>query len=107
MTTWRASILLRECDGQRTATKHLTNVKKLYIIVTVLNKTKQMTTVTESGGRQNMYPTEPRPYLDESYKGYGLNAEQINGRLAMIGLVTGFISYAYTGNFFFFGLLGF
>ena len=66
-----------------------------------------MTTVTESGGRQNMYPTEPRPYLDESYKGYGLNAEQINGRLAMIGLVTGFISYAYTGNFFFGGILGF
>ena len=34
-------------------------------------------------------------------------AEKLNGRLAMIGLVTGFISYAYTGNFFFFGLLGF
>ena len=50
-----------------------------------------MTTVTESGGRQNMYPTEPRPYLDESYEGYGPNAEKLNGRLAMLGLVAGFV----------------
>ena len=25
-----------------------------------------MTTTTESGGRQNMFPTETRPYIDES-----------------------------------------
>ena len=60
----------------------LTNVKLLYIIVTVLNKTKQMTTnvVTESGGRQNMYPTEPRPYIDEtvSYDGYPQNLSLIH-----------------------------
>ena len=66
-----------------------------------------MTTVTESGGRQNMNPTEPRPYLDTEYKGYGPNAEQLNGRLAMLGFTTGLISYIATGSFFFFGILGF
>ena len=54
-----------------------------------------------------MYPTETRPYIDESYPGYGKNAELLNGRLAMLGLVAGFISYVTTGNFFFGGLLGF
>ena len=66
-----------------------------------------MTTVTESGGRQNMYPTETRPYLDESYEGYGPTAEKLNGRLAMLGLVAGTISYIATGSFFFGGILGF
>jgi hypothetical protein len=68
-----------------------------------------MTTTTESGGRQNMYPTETRPYIDESisYESYAKNAEKINGRWAMLGLVSGFISYTLTGNFFFGGLLGF
>jgi|TARA_B100000123_G_scaffold261036_1_gene227896 hypothetical protein len=66
-----------------------------------------MTTTTESGGRQNMYPTETRPYLDENYKGYGPNAELLNGRLAMLGLVAGFVSYVTTGHFFFGGILGF
>ena len=46
-----------------------------------------MTTTTESGGRQNMFPTETRPYIDENYEGYGRNAEKLNGRLAMLGLV--------------------
>ena len=59
-----------------------------------------MTTVTESGGRQNMYPTETRPYIDESisYESWAKNAEKINGRWAMLGLVAGFISYVTTGN---------
>ena len=80
----------------------LTNVKLLYIIVTVLNKTKQMTTnvVTESGGRQNMYPTEPRPYIDEtvSYDGYPQNAEKVNGRWAMVGFVALLGAYITTGQ---------
>ena len=48
-----------------------------------------MTTTTESGGRQNMFPTETRPYIDESisYESYAKNAEKINGRWAMLGLV--------------------
>ena len=75
----------------------------LYTIVTVLNKVTKMTTTTESGGRQNMFPTETRPYIDESisYESYAKNAEKINGRWAMLGLVAGFISYVTTGNFFF------
>ena len=62
---------------------------------------------TESGGRQNAFPTETRPWLDESYEGYGPTAEKLNGRLAMLGLVAGFISYTATGSFFFGGILGF
>ena len=66
-----------------------------------------MTTVTETGGRQNMYPTEVQPYIDQNYEGYGPSAEKLNGRLAMLGIVSGFISYALSGSFFFGGILGF
>ena len=43
-----------------------------------------MTVTTESGGRQNAFPTETRPYIDESasYDGYPQNAEKVNGRWA-------------------------
>ena len=34
-------------------------------------------------------------------------AEKLNGRLAMLGLVAGTISYIATGRFFFGGILGF
>ena len=65
--------------------------------------------VTESGGRQNIYSVEPKPYIDEniSYESYAKNAEKVNGRWAMLGLVAGSSSYIATGNFFFFGLAGF
>jgi hypothetical protein len=45
-----------------------------------------MTTTNESGGRQNMFPSETRPYIDEtiSYDGYPQNAEKTNGRWAML-----------------------
>ena len=39
-----------------------------------------MTVTTESGGRQNAFPNETRPYIDDSvsYEGYPQNAEKVN-----------------------------
>ena len=55
---------------------------------------------TESGGRQNAFPIETRPYIDEnsSYEGYPQNAEKVNGRWAMIGFVALIGAYATTGQ---------
>jgi len=55
---------------------------------------------TESGGRQNIFPTEPLPYVDKSvsYDGYAPNAEKVNGRWAMIGLVALLGAYVTTGQ---------
>ncbi len=66
-----------------------------------------MTVTTEDGGRTNMYATEPRMYISETdaerygLESYAERAEKLNGRYAMMGIVSGFISYAITGNFFF------
>ena len=59
-----------------------------------------MTVTTESGGRQNAFPTETRSYIDESidYKSYPQNAEKVNGRWAMIGFVALIGAYATTGQ---------
>ena len=63
------------------------------------SKTQKYTT-TESGGRQNMFPTDTRPYIDESvsYAGYPQNAEKVNGRWAMIGFVALLGAYVTTGQ---------
>ncbi len=55
---------------------------------------------TESGGRQNFFPTEPSLYVDQSvsYDGYPQNAEKVNGRWAMIGLVALLGAYVTTGQ---------
>ena len=59
-----------------------------------------MTTVTESGGRQNIYSVEPTPYIDEnaSYESYPQNAEKVIGRWAMIGMVALIGACATTGQ---------
>ena len=64
---------------------------------------------TTEYGKQNMFAAEATPWVDpnSSYEGYAANAEKPNGRWAMVGLVAGLLSYVTTGNFFFFGLLGF
>jgi len=67
--------------------------------------TRSSTVTTEEGGRYNLFATEPRMVV-ESYNRRGLEspqqyAETYNGRWAMMGIVSGFISYAITGNFFF------
>ena len=55
---------------------------------------------TESGGRQNMFPSETRPYIDESvsYDGYPQNAEKVNGRWAMVGFIALLGAYVTTGQ---------
>ena len=47
-----------------------------------------------------MFPTETLPYIDDSvsYEGYPQNAEKINGRWAMVGLVALFGAYVTTGQ---------
>ena len=59
-----------------------------------------MTQVTESGGRQNIYRVETRPYIDEnsSYESYPQNAEKVNGRWAMVGFIALLGSYVTTGQ---------
>ena len=79
----------------------------LHLLILVLHSiTIEQTTMTnsevttESGGRQNMFPSETRPYIDESvsYEGYPQNAEKVNGRWAMIGFVALLGAYVTTGQ---------
>ena len=71
-----------------------------YLTIKLLQMTNSSYVTTESGGRQNMFPTETRPYIDESvsYEGYPQNAEKVNGRWAMIGFIALLGSYITTGQ---------
>ena len=46
-----------------------------------------MTTVTEDGGRTNMYAKEPQMYTMEVSVTHNEKAEKLNGRLAMLGVI--------------------
>ena len=58
-----------------------------------------MSTVTEDGGRTNIYAKEPEMYYDRQ----GLSSpyeqkEMYNGRWAMIGMISLLVSYFSTGQ---------
>lgn len=62
-----------------------------------------MTVTTNEQGQQNLWAKEPvMQYADHPW-GVPHNevAEKLNGRLAMVGILAGAISYALTGNLFF------
>ena len=77
---------------------------KINICVTLINNYTFLMSnsgvTTESGGRQNMFPSETRPYIDESvsYDGYPQNAEKVNGRWAMVGFIALLGAYVTTGQ---------
>ena len=69
-----------------------------------------MTVTTNEFGQTNMWAKEPRMYYDTEAQRYGYvthneKAEKLNGRVAMLGFVAALVSYASTGDVFFFGLL--
>ncbi len=55
-----------------------------------------MTVTTEQGGRQNMFAKEPQIEVVDT--NYWKEAELLNGRLAMIGLIAGVGAVATTGQ---------
>ena len=57
-----------------------------------------MTTVTEDGGRENIYAKEPTMYLKEITVTHNERAEKLNGRLAMLGVIAAIGAYALTGQ---------
>ena len=48
--------------------------------------------------KQNIFSKETKAYIDETYKGHVVEAEQLNGRLAMIGIVALLGAYITTGQ---------
>lgn len=63
-----------------------------------------MTVTSNDRGQQNMWAREPQMTYADHQWGVPHNevAEKLNARLAMLGIVAGFISYATTGKLFFF-----
>tara|TARA_R110002050_G_scaffold283094_1_gene431292 strand:- start:1103 stop:1294 length:192 start_codon:yes stop_codon:yes gene_type:complete len=57
-----------------------------------------MTTVTEDGGRTNIYATEPTMEIIEVKEEHNTRAERLNGRLAMLGVIAAIGAYATTGQ---------
>lgn len=45
-----------------------------------------------------IWPTEPQMYIDETKVNHNKNAELLNGRLAMLGVMAAIGAYAVTGQ---------
>ena len=57
-----------------------------------------MTVINEDGGRTNIYATEPTMYTQKVTMNHNENAEKLNGRLAMLGVIAALGAYAVTGQ---------
>ena len=57
-----------------------------------------MTTITEDGGRFNVYAKEPPMEVIDVYETHNEKAEKLNGRFAMLGVMAALGSYAVTGQ---------
>jgi len=66
-----------------------------------------MTVTKNEFGQMNMFAKEPTMWMSKEdierygFEPYAVKAEKMNSRWAMIGIISGIISYAITGNFFF------
>tara|TARA_Y100001968_G_scaffold316041_1_gene343356 strand:- start:321 stop:521 length:201 start_codon:yes stop_codon:yes gene_type:complete len=49
-------------------------------------------------GKQNIFARETPPQLVENYTNYPKEAEKTNGRWAMVGMISLFVSYLLTGQ---------
>ena len=57
-----------------------------------------MTVTTEDGGRYNMFAKEPQVKIMEVSVTHNEWAEQLNGRLAMLGVIAAIGAYVTTGQ---------
>ena len=57
-----------------------------------------MTTVTEDGGRENIYAIEPEMQVMEITMNHNERAEKLNGRLAMLGVIAAIGAYCVSGQ---------
>ena len=71
----------------------LTSVLRLALPIS----SKEMTTIIEDGGRTNIYAVEPEMYTTEITMPHNEFAENLNGRLPMLGVIPALGSYAVTG----------
>ena len=57
-----------------------------------------MTITTEDGGRTNVYAKEPQMKVLEVSVTHNEKAEQLNGRVAMLGVIAAIGAYVTTGQ---------
>ena len=57
-----------------------------------------MTVTNEDQNRQNIFATEPPIEVIEVFENHNENAEKLNGRLAMLGVIAALGAYALTGQ---------
>ena len=57
-----------------------------------------MTKITERGGTQDIKRTEPPAHINTTFIDFPKDAEKVNGRWAMLGLVALFGAYTSTGQ---------